>query len=126
MRARVPSPSTWTRTACESPFTALYRTVRVLGSGRNCQGKIRSDPHDATRYPASWKSLRVPAKRADTRRPADTSVLPPLLVASGAAALAYEVLWARDWALLYGSTATGTAVVLAVYFAGLAAGAALG
>jgi spermidine synthase len=35
------------------------------------------------------------------------------------------VLWARDWALLYGSTAVGTAVVLAAYFAGLAAGSAL-
>lgn len=49
----------------------------------------------------------------------------PLLLASGAAALAYEVLWARDWALLYGSTAVGTAVVLSAYFAGLAAGSAL-
>jgi spermidine synthase len=32
------------------------------------------------------------------------------------------VLWARDWALVYGSTAVGTAVVLAAYFAGLALG----
>src|SRR6185503_15769443 len=51
--------------------------------------------------------------------------LKPLLALSGAAALTYEVLWARDWALLYGSTAVGTAIVLAVYFAGLALGAAL-
>lgn len=49
-----------------------------------------------------------------------------LLVASGAAALVYEVLWARDWALWYGATATGTALVLAAYFAGLALGSALG
>ena len=49
-----------------------------------------------------------------------------LLFLSGATALAYEVLWARDWALLYGSTAVGAAVVLAAYFAGLGAGAALG
>ena len=48
-----------------------------------------------------------------------------LLLLSGAAALTCEVLWARDWALVYGSTAVGTAVVLAVYFAGLACGAAL-
>jgi spermidine synthase len=54
-----------------------------------------------------------------------TPFVAPLL-ASGAAALAYEVVWARDWALLCGSTATGTALVLAVYFAGLALGAALG
>jgi spermidine synthase len=49
-----------------------------------------------------------------------------LLFLSGAAALAYEVLWARDWALLYGATAVGTAVVLAAYFAGLMVGAAAG
>jgi spermidine synthase len=49
-----------------------------------------------------------------------------LLFLSGAAALAYEVLWARDWALLYGSTATGATVVLVAYFAGLALGARVG
>jgi len=43
---------------------------------------------------------------------------------SGAAALIYEVLWAHDWALLCGSTAIGTAIVLAAYFTGLATGAA--
>jgi spermidine synthase len=53
-------------------------------------------------------------------------LLPPLVFASGAAALAYEVLWVRDWALLYGATAIGTAVVLAAYFAGLALGSWLG
>jgi spermidine synthase len=52
-------------------------------------------------------------------------ILPVLLLLSGAAALAHEVLWARDWALLYGSTAVGSAVVLAAYFTGLAGGAAL-
>jgi len=36
------------------------------------------------------------------------------------------VLWARDFALLYGATATGTAVVLAAYFGGLALGSLLG
>jgi spermidine synthase len=50
-------------------------------------------------------------------------VLPILLLASGAAALGLEVLWVRDFALCYGSTAAATAVVLAVYFAGLALGA---
>jgi len=53
-------------------------------------------------------------------------VLGPLLFCSGAAALAYETLWIRDWALYYGATATGTAVVLASYFAGLAFGAEIG
>ncbi len=49
-----------------------------------------------------------------------------LLFTSGAAALAYEVLWAREWALIFGSTAAGTAVVLAGYFSGLFCGALLG
>src|SRR5262245_28030698 len=49
-----------------------------------------------------------------------------LLCLSGATGLTYEVLWARDFALVYGSTALGTAVVLAAYFTGLAAGSALG
>ena len=76
--------------------------------------------------PSAWKSSDDPGSAPGTPRPAHTPLaLPPLLVASGAAALAYEVLWARDWALLYGSTAVGTAVVLAAYFAGLAAGSAL-
>ncbi len=52
--------------------------------------------------------------------------IPALLLCSGAAALADEVLWARDFALLYGITATGTAVVLAAYFGGLALGSLLG
>jgi spermidine synthase len=69
--------------------------------------------------------MALPANRRPTPRPADSAVLGPLLLVSGAAALAYEVLWARDWALIYGSTAVGTAIVLAVYFAGLALGAAL-
>jgi spermidine synthase len=49
-----------------------------------------------------------------------------LLAISGATGVAYEVLWARDFALLYGATAVGAAVVLAATFAGLAAGAWLG
>ena len=32
------------------------------------------------------------------------------------------MLWARDWALLYGTTAEGAAIVLAAYFSGLALG----
>jgi spermidine synthase len=36
------------------------------------------------------------------------------------------VLWARDFALALGATATGTALVLSAFFAGLSAGAALG
>ena len=46
-----------------------------------------------------------------------------LVLVSGAAGLALEVLWMRDFALWFGSTAAGVAVVLSVYFAGLALGA---
>src|SRR5512138_2343833 len=55
-----------------------------------------------------------------------SALIPFLLFCSGATGLAYEVLWARDWALVYGTTAVGVAVVLAAYFAGLAIGAPLG
>ena len=54
------------------------------------------------------------------------AVLPALLFASGAAALALEVLWIRDFALLFGGTAPAAAMVLSAYFAGLALGARLG
>ncbi len=49
-----------------------------------------------------------------------------LLALSGAAVLSYEIVWARDFALVYGSTATGAAVVVAAVFAGLSLGAAFG
>jgi spermidine synthase len=54
------------------------------------------------------------------------AVLPALLFASGATALALEVLWIRDFALLFGGTAPAAAMVLSAYFAGLALGARLG
>jgi spermidine synthase len=41
---------------------------------------------------------------------------------SGAIALVYEVLWQRQFALLFGSGAPATAIVLAAYFAGLGIG----
>jgi spermidine synthase len=53
-------------------------------------------------------------------------VLAALAFVSGAVLVAAEVLWARDFALVLGSTAAGTAVVLAATFAGLAVGSAVG
>ena len=41
---------------------------------------------------------------------------------SGAIALVYEVIWQRQFALLFGSGAPATAIVLAAYFAGLGLG----
>jgi spermidine synthase len=46
--------------------------------------------------------------------------------ASGASALALEVLWMRSAGLVLGATAATTATMLACYFAGLACGAAWG
>jgi len=39
---------------------------------------------------------------------------------SGAIALVYEVIWQRQFALLFGSGAPATAIVLAAYFSGVA------
>jgi len=47
-----------------------------------------------------------------------------LFFASGALALVYQVLWQRQFALLFGSSSTATAAVLAVFFAGLGLGSA--
>ncbi len=49
-----------------------------------------------------------------------------LFFASGAAALIYEVSWARQTGLLVGHTADGGVVVLTAYFAGLAVGYVVG
>ena len=45
-----------------------------------------------------------------------------LLFVSGAVALVYEIVWQRQFALVFGSAAPATAAVLAAYFAGLGAG----
>lgn len=48
-----------------------------------------------------------------------------LVFLSGLAALVYQVLWLRDLGLLFGNTAQAAAVDIAVFFGGLAAGAAV-
>jgi spermidine synthase len=48
-----------------------------------------------------------------------------LLFLSGFAALVYQVLWMRDLAIVFGNSAHAAAVDLAVFFGGLAVGAAL-
>lgn len=47
-----------------------------------------------------------------------------LFFASGALALVYQVLWQRQFALLFGSSSAATAAVLAAFFAGLGLGSA--
>ena len=53
---------------------------------------------------------------------AGSGVLLLLFLASGAAALIYQVLWARELGLLFGSTAQAAAITIAIFFAGLAMG----
>jgi spermidine synthase len=48
-----------------------------------------------------------------------------VFLCSGAIALVYEVIWQRQFALLFGSGAPATAMVLAAYFAGLGLGSFL-
>jgi spermidine synthase len=55
-------------------------------------------------------------------RSAASVLLGFLFLGSGAIALVYEVLWQRQFALLFGSGAPATAIVLAAYFAGLGLG----
>lgn len=72
----------------------------------------------------SRTSKRRPNPSPQSHRPAAFVCL--LFFASGAAALVYEVSWARQAGLIVGHTADGAAVVLTAYFAGLAVGCALG
>src|SRR6185503_5597301 len=51
--------------------------------------------------------------------------LTALFFCSGALALIYEVIWQRQFALVFGSAGPATAAVLAAYFAGLGAGSRL-
>jgi spermidine synthase len=55
-----------------------------------------------------------------------TLLIVVLFFCSGAAALIYEVLWARQLGLVFGATTEAASAVLAAYMLGLALGAALG
>lgn len=63
---------------------------------------------------------------AHTKFPAknkwDRSLYLAIFFASGFAALAYQVVWARQLSLLFGSTAQAFALVIAIFFAGIALG----
>lgn len=49
-------------------------------------------------------------------------LLGSIFFCSGAIALVYEIIWQRQFALLFGSGAPATAIILAAYFAGLGLG----
>lgn len=50
------------------------------------------------------------------------ALLSALILASGFAALIYQVLWVRELGLLFGSTAQSAAITIAVFFSGLGLG----
>jgi spermidine synthase len=52
----------------------------------------------------------------------EAATLGALFILSGAAALIYQVLWARELGLLFGSTAQAAALTIAIFFTGLAIG----
>lgn len=64
--------------------------------------------------------------RLDTRSVLRAAPAYLIFSLSGAAALVYEVSWARQVGLLFGHTAHAAAVVLTSFFAGLALGYAVG
>jgi hypothetical protein len=54
--------------------------------------------------------------------PRSPALLSALILASGFAALVYQVLWVRELGLLFGSTAQSAAITIAAFFAGLGLG----
>lgn len=77
-----------------------------------------------TAPPAVLRQSPVAAVPAEARRAASYVVV--MFVASGFAALMYQVLFSKSLALTFGSTSTATYTVLAVYMGGMALGAWLG
>jgi spermidine synthase/MFS family permease len=77
-----------------------------------------------TAPPAVLRRTPSAAMPAETRRAAAYAVT--MFVASGFAALMYQVLFSKSLALTFGSTSTATYTVLAVYMGGMALGAWLG
>lgn len=90
----------------------------------------------ATALVALWQARRMAGFKNAARaalpaaRPADTSALGrkfgAMFFVSGAAALIYQILFAKQLALVFGSTATATFTVLATFLGGMAIGSLIG
>lgn len=68
-------------------------------------------------------SVIAPAERADQATARKFGIM---FFASGAAALVYQVLFAKELALVFGSTSTATFTVLATFLGGMAIGSLIG
>ena len=80
----------------------------------------RELPRDTQASSASFSSAPVRAQQQLQRR------FGAMFFVSGAAALVYQVLFAKELALTFGSTATATFTVLATFLGGMALGSLLG
>src|SRR4051812_22575829 len=67
-------------------------------------------------------TMAITSKDLTRRKLLNPAMIALVFFFSGVVALVYEVLWQRRFALVFGSSATATAAVLAAYFAGLALG----
>jgi spermidine synthase len=56
----------------------------------------------------------------------DRNAVLAILILSGAAGLIYEVVWARQLALVFGNTTQAISTMLTGFFAGMAIGSVLG
>jgi spermidine synthase len=85
---------------------------------------INSSSEAAVSSPADSAGARRQAlAAAPVATLAEVVAIGLLLTASGAAALLYEVLWLKQLAVLFGSTAQATAATLSIFFLGLSLGA---
>src|SRR5207249_9855482 len=102
---------------------------------RGLRGVLLRLPHGPAAWSGGSGAREPPARRGRPREHdppgsgqiarAVTGLLWPCFAVSGAAALGLELLWMRSAGLVLGATAPTAATVLAGYFGGLGAGAAL-
>src|SRR5262249_58151440 len=65
---------------------------------------------------------RAPGAGAPSGNAAPLAVVAPLLLASGACALAYQTAWTREFRLIFGASTAASAAVVAVFMGGLGLG----
>lgn len=70
--------------------------------------------------------LPLPFRAIAASRPSRSDAVLLMFFASGAAGLAYEVVWARQLVLVFGNTTQATSAILTGYFGGLALGSVIG
>src|SRR5262249_60788897 len=68
---------------------------------------------------------RAPGAGAPSGNAAPLAVVAPLLLCSGACALAYQTAWTREFRLIFGASTAASAAVVAVFMGGLGLGGRL-